>query len=483
MSSHLPTPVDQRDARIAELCAELAALARRVAALESENTILRSETAHLQAENTALRDRLAAAERAGKRQATPFARRARKADPKKPGRKPAQGRFSSRPKPLPEQVTETKTAALPACPTCGGDLRDRAAHEQFQIELPPVAPTVTRFCTESGYCPACAARVHSTHPEQISTAHGAAGVVAGPRLKAFAADLHHRLGVSYGKIADLLGEMYGLPITRGGLAQADARLARRARPIYEHLIELLRRSVVVHVDETGWRIGALSAWLWVFTNTHVSVYTIATSRGHEVVLNILGREFRGVLVADSFKAYDAAALEGWLQQKCVAHLLRNLAELLENKRGWAAGFGKDLMKLLRDGLALKARASSMEQTEYEAATEALEERLDRLLAPARRLTDGDNLRLAARLRRARPDILRFLYWDEVDATNNRAERALRPAVITRKTGGCNRTDVGAQTHAILASVLASCRQQEMSILDYLIKLQQFGATPPEFVLA
>ncbi len=474
---------DPRDQRVAALEAHLTALQTQLAARDAQLISLGAQLAARDALIKQLQDQLAAALRSSKRQATPFARRQRKADPKKPGRKPAQGRFASRPKPLPEQVTETKTAALPACPTCGGDLRDRAAHEQFQIELPPVAPTVTRFCTESGYCPACAARVHSTHPEQISTAHGAAGVVLGPRLKAFAADLHHRLGVSYGKIADLLGEMYGLPITRGGLAQADARLARRARPIYEHLIELLRLSVVVHVDETGWRIGALSAWLWVFTNTHITVYTIATSRGHEVVLNILGREFRGVLVADSFVAYDAEALNGWLQQKCVAHLLRNLAELLENKRGWAAGFGKDLMRLLRDGLALKARASSMGQTEYEAATEALEERLDRLLAPARRLTDGDNLRLAARLRRQRPDILRFLYWDEVDATNNSAERQLRPAVITRKTGGCNRTDVGAQTHAILASVLASCRQQEMSILDYLIKLQQFGATPPEFVLA
>ena len=469
MTPDLPPTEDPRDARIAaleahigRLEAQLAARDRRIADLEAQ---------------------LAAAHRSGKRQATPFARRARKADPQKPGRKKGQGRFASRAQPRPEQITETKTTPLPACPHCAGPVQDRATHEQFQIEIPAVQPTVTCFVTESGYCPACAARVHSVHPEQISTAHGAAGVVLGPRLKAFAADLHHRLGVSYGKIADLLREMFGLPVTRGGLAQANTRLARTARPIYEHLIELLRQSAVVHVDETGWRIGALAAWLWVFTNTRITVYEIANSRGHDVVLTILGREFRGILVADSFVAYDAAALADWLQQKCVAHLLRNLHEVLERKQGRARQFAQEVLAVLRDALALKAGAPDLRAPEYEAAALALEERLDRLLDPRRRLRDADNVRLAARLRKHRPDILRFLYWEEVDATNNLAERQLRPAVITRKTGGCNRSESGARTHSILASVLATCRQQAISILDYLIALQQFGATPPELVPA
>lgn len=469
MTPDLLPSENPRDARLAALEAQIASLQAQLAARDRRIADLEAQ--------------LAAAQRAGKRQATPFARRKRQADPQTPGRKKGHGRFARRAHPTPDQITETKLAPLTQCPTCAGPVQDHATHEQFQIEIPPVQPTVTCFVTESGYCPACAARVHSVHPEQISTAHGAAGVVFGPRLKAFAADLHHRLGVSYGKIADLLREMFGLPVTRGGLAQANTRLARTARPIYEHLLELLRTSAVVHVDETGWRIGALAAWLWVFTNTHLTVYEIAGSRGHEVVLSMLGREFRGILVADSFRAYDAAALTDWLQQKCVAHLLRNLAELLEGKQGRARQFAQDVLGVLREALALKAGATDLRAPEYEAAAAALEARLDRLLDPARRLRDADNVRLAARLRQHRPDILRFLYWEELDATNNLAERQLRPAVITRKTGGCNRTESGARTHAILASVLATCRQQAVSILDYLIALQQFGATPPELVPA
>lgn len=301
--------------------------------LQCEVRQLRTENQRLREENSALRQQLAAAERAAKRQATPFARRQRKADPQKPGRKAGQGRFASRSMPTPEQVTETKFARLPACPTCGGEVCARRDHEQFQLELPRGQPIITRFVTESGYCPGCAQRVEAVHPEQISTAHGAAGVVLGPRVKALAADLHHRLGLSYGKIVELLREVFGLPLTRGGLVQADTRLAAQARYLYEELRGLLQASSVAHVDETGWRIGTLSAWLWVFTNQEITLYTIETSRGHEVILNILGREFAGVLVADCFAAYDATALEAWLQQKCLAHLLRELHELAAQKRG------------------------------------------------------------------------------------------------------------------------------------------------------
>jgi transposase len=465
MNADLPPLPDPRDRHIAALQAQIARLEAQVTALQQENATLR--------------EHLTAAERASKRQATPFARRARAIAPKKPGRKRGQGRFARRA--IPTQAHAEQTVPLPACPHCAGELTRRTTHEQFQVEIPPVAPVVTRFVTESAYCPACAKRVRSTHPEQISTAAGAAGVVLGPRVKAFAADLHHRLGLSYGKIADLLAEVFGLPVTRGGLCQAEAHLARLAEQIYAELLAALRASEVVHVDETGWRIGGLAAWLWVFTNQHLTVYTMQQSRGHEVVLNILGQEFAGVLVADCFVAYDAAALSAWLHQKCVAHLLRELRDLAQTKRGTVQAWVLDLMTLLRDALALKAGATDLRAPEYEAAATVLEDRLDRLIAGAVRSQDADRARLGRRLDKHRVEILRFLYIEDLEATNNRAERQLRPAVVTRKTGGCNRTASGAAAHAILMSVLATCRQRGMKILDYLVKLQQYGSTSPSLV--
>jgi transposase len=419
-------------------------------------------------------------QRAGKRQAVPFGRRAeqRVKKSRKRGRKAGQGEFKNREKPKEEEITETKKAELSGCPDCGGALEDVREQEQYEIDIPEIKPVITRYVMLSGKCPQCGKRHKVCHPDQISEAVGASGVVIGPRAKALASDLKHRFGASYGKVSGVLSDAFHLNVTRGAWQQADRRLALQAQPIYQEMTEALRACVVVHGDETGWRIGALSAWLWVFTSQKLTVYTIATSRSHEVVLDILGKEFKGILVSDCFLAYDHQALKNWLKQKCLSHFLKDLKELTETKTRGAVRFARDVKEVLQAALKLKAQKAQLTEARYIQQVKALEARLDELIDVKRKLTDPDNARFAKRLRKHRPHILRFLYVDELAATNNLAERQLRPAVITRKTNGCNRTEEGAQTHAILGSVLATCRQQTVPILEYLIKLQKFGETPP-----
>lgn len=483
---------DARDERIAELEAQLAHAQRLIAELERQNGQLQEQMAELMeqagqqqqriaelVEQVAQQQqRMAELERAGKRQATPFARKKGKANPKQPGRRAGQGSFKHRARPAPEEINETKEAPLDSCPQCGGELTDRKTHEQFMVDIPPVEPLITQFVTHSGYCGQCGKRTRSRHPEQISTATGAAGVVVGPRAKALAADMKHRLGISYGKVCELINDAFGLQVTRSGWCQADQRLAQQARPVYDDLIEAIRASAVAHVDETGWRIGTLAAWLWVFTNQEVTVYTIANNRSHDVVVEILGQAFEGVLASDCFTAYDHKDLADWLKQKCVGHLLKNLSDIENQKTRGAVRFARDVTALLREALALKQEKPDLGLIPFSHRAADLEERLDRLIHERRRFTDPDNKRFAKRLRKHRAHLLRFLYVDGLDATNNLAERRLRPAVITRKTGGCNRTQDGADAHAILSSVLVTCRQQSVPIVDYLIQLQQFGTDPP-----
>ena len=445
---------------------------QRVAELESQLLQRDALIAQLQQRITELEQRLTELEQAAKRQATPFARKQHKENPKRPGRKAGQGQFTSRARPTPEEVTATKEQGLDVCPECGGAVTDLKEHEQFVVDLPEVKLTVTRYLTQSGQCAKCGQRVRSRHPEQISQATGAAGVVIGPRAKGFAADLKHRLGVPYGKVAEVLSVGFGLPVSRSGLYQAGTRLARQARPAYDELLNLIQQSAVVHADETGWRIGTLSAWLWVFTNRDLTVYTIDTGRGHEVVLKMLGESFGGILVTDCFTAYDHHALADWLKQKCVGHLLKDLSEFQEVKTGGAVRFARDVTTVLREALKLRDQKGKLPMADFTTQAAQLETRLDALIDTRRRLTDPDNIRFAKRLRKHRPHLLRFLYVDSLDATNNQAERMLRPAVITRKTGGCNRTPDGAATHSILASILVTCRQQGFAIVDSLIKIQR-----------
>lgn len=449
-----------------------------VNALRSQVQELVQERDKLRTENDELRQRVSELERASKRQATPFRRKKTKENPKRPGRRSGQGIFTNRPPPKPEEIHQTQESRLSSCPHCGGEVTDVTAHEHFEVDVPPVQPVVTRYVTERGYCPHCRLQVTSQHPDQISQATGAAGVVFGPRAKALAADLKHRLGLSYAKIADLMHETFGLTSTRSTWCQADHRLAHQARPVYDALLAVLRQSATVHVDETGWRIGTLAAWLWVFTNQDVTVYTIAQSRGHEVVVEILGRAFGGVLVSDCFTAYDHKALADWLKQKCLAHLLKDLSQLESEKTRGAVRFARQTSQLLREALALDKQKETLAPDEYTRQCEDLEKRLDHLIHQDRRFTDPDNRRLANRLRKHRPHLLRFLYEEGLDATNNQAERMVRPAVITRKTGGCNRTDDGAQTHAILSSLLVTAKQKSIPVIDLLIEIQRSGQPPP-----
>lgn len=464
-----PQP-DAKDRRIAELEEQL----------EQALQIIKKQQRqieHLQQINEELRERVAELERSVRRQATPFARRHWVTKPKRPGRKRGRGRFMHRELPELAQIHEIVRAELTGCPKCGGKLCDIHQHEQTVTDIPVVEVKNTRYITYSGYCRTCHRRVRSQHPDQISNATGAAGTMIGPRAKALAANLKHRLGVSYGKVGEVLNDIFGLQVSRSGWCQADQTLARKAQPVYAALVEAIRKCSVVHADETGWRIGTLAAWLWVFTQQEATVYAIRDTRGSEVVIDILGREFRGILSSDCYIAYNDRRMKEWLKQKCTSHLLRELSVFKETKSGRALHFARQVTILLQGAIRLKAEKASLDPFTFHQRARAMEARLDVLIAPQRRFSDPDNHRFARRLRKYRPHLLRFLYVDELDATNNLAERMLRPAVITRKTNGCNRNRKGAETHAILASVLVTCRQQSIPILNYLAQLQQYGGTP------
>jgi transposase len=464
---HTHTPERKEDPKITELLDIIQKQQKQIERLEQMVQQQQEEIEYLK--------------RIGKRQAAPFARRHWVEKPKRPGRKAGKGKFAHRELPRVVKVSETKEAKLHGCPDCGNRLQAIRKQEQFVTDIPVVEVKTTRFVTYSGYCTSCHRRVRSQHPEQTSPATGAAGVMVGPRAKALAADLKHRLGVSYGKVSEVLNDAFGLSVSRSGWCQADQKLARTARPVYEDLLEAIRQCSVVNADETGWRIGTLSAWLWVFTHRDLTVYTIRANRSSDVVLDILGEHFSGILTSDGFLAYDDRRLKDWLKQKCLSHLLKDLKEMNETKTGRALHFARQATSLLQEALALKREKPTLSSRTFSQRARHLEERLDTLIAASRRFSDPDNARFAKRLRKHRPHLLRFLYVDDLEPTNNLAERMLRPAVITRKTNGCNRTKDGAAAHSILSSVLVTCHQQSIPVLDYLVQLQQFGSTPPSLV--
>ena len=425
----------------------------------------------LRAEVERLKAELEQSKRAGKRQAAPFSKGSPKADPKRPGRK-AGHPPSHRPVPTPEQVDRTIEVPMPPdCPECHTPLGEAPVtiHDQYQIDLPPPKPVITRFRVPVAHCPACLRRVQGRHPEQTSNALGSAAIQYGPRLLGFAADLKHRLGVSYRKCSSVLLTLTGAVVASAALVRSGHRLRKLARPSYDRLAEAAKSSAVQHVDETGWKIGGRSAWLWVFADEHATLYRIRKSRAHEVVVEVLGEEFAGVLVSDCFLAYDPLP---FAKQKCLAHLLKTCREIEAAKTRGAVRFSRRVAALLRKAMALKRRRGTIGDHGYAVLRGKVHAEMDRLLAGA--YTDPDNARLARRLRKHRAHLLNFLDHDGLDATNNLAEREIRPAVIARKLSAGNRTDGGAETHAVLASVFRTYRRQGRDILEAMVELLRHG---------
>ena len=435
--------------------------------------VLGRQVEALRREVESLRDEL----RRSKRQAAPFGKDAPKGDPKRPGRKKGH-RGSFRSPPPPEEISEIVQVPLERCPRCGGPverIRDNAP--VYQTDIPNVEPVIKQFDTQRGWCPRCNRRVRSRHPDQTSDAAGAAGSGIGPNALALAADLKHRLGISLRKVVDLFQVHFGLSVTPGALAQASHRLAQRGMPAYGRLQQEARQSPSVHADETGWRIAARRAWLWVFTTPDLTLYRIESSRGHAVAQEVLGEAFAGTLVTDGLPTYDVLGVR---RQLCLAHLLKRCSKIEEEKTRGAVRFPRRVTRLLRGAMDLRRRRDDMSAHGFAVARGRLESKRDRLLRY--HLVDPDNERLASHLAKHRGHLFTFLYEDDVEPTNNLAERQLRPAVIARKLSAGNRSDQGACTHAVLASLAATCRQRGQRFTELAADLLRQPAHPAPSIL-
>jgi transposase len=415
--------------------------------------------AELKARIAELEQKLDETQRRGKRQATPFSKGAPKAEPKTPGRK--LGHLAAH-RPKPERVTRTLEAILPAhCPACGGTIVEEVVRAQYQEDIPrPIETIITQFNVHVGHCADCTARIQGHHPEQTSEALGSAAVQLGPHVLGLGAELKHDLGVSYGKVARFFRLTFGLDADASSFTRADQRLAQTFAPTYADLQTQLQQSAVVHADETGWKVGGHSAWLWVFTNEQLTLYVIDPHRDHDVVERILGLDFAGVLITDCFLAYDPLT---YAKSKCVGHLLRRCHTLVESGNASAIRFSEQAACLFRGALKLKDRKSTLSEHGYRVACGRVEAAFDRLLARSYRQTD--TVRFVKLLRKQRAYLFTFLYGDAVAPTNNAAERELRPAVIIRKTNGCNRSTKGATAHAILGSVIRTARKHGHDFVD------------------
>ena len=238
-----------------------------------------------------------------------------------------------------------------------------------------------------------------------------------------------------------------------------------------------------NVDETPWRQQQRRARLWVVVTQWVSVFCIRASRGAKVLWELLGEEYSGVLTSDRAKAYNGQPLHR--RQICWAHLRRDFQAMID-RGGAGAAVGEMLLEYadvgfgwwhwVRDGTWAHSTFQrymrwlrGVFRQELEAGT--------RCGCPKTAATCRELLKMEAAL-------WTFVRVPGLDPTNNAAERALRHPVQWRKTSYGTDSEAGSHFVENILTVVATCRQQERNVLEYLTHCCQalYAGTPPPSLL-
>ena len=383
---------------------------------------------------------------------------------KKPGRKAG---HPAALRPMPDHIDSDLDAALPkdsagreSCPHCNACLCDLESHERVVEDIVPAKVVVTCYHTRSGWCPSCRKRVESRAPEQPPAAnipHGQLGINAlatGVLLR-----IHHRL--PFRQVTGVFANLPGLSVSPGAITRQVQRLADWFDEDYQKLILQMRCARYVHADETGWRTNGKNGYLWAVTTPSHTLYHVDRSRSGKVIRKLLGNAFGGTLVSDFYSAYSAIDCK---KQKCLCHLLRELAESAERSEAFKTGpFFRQAKLLIKQMLRLKNRWDQLEEKTYASRACKLEDKLDQLLSIS--YDEPNAKRIAKRMVKHRKELTAFLWDKDLAGTNNAAERALRPAVVARKISGGSRSQNGAEAWAKLASLLRSAGQQGQRLFD------------------
>ena len=424
--------------------------------------------AELESRLKQLEQRLEELSRSAKRQAAPFSRGLPKLDPKRPGRKSGDDYGTKAFRSVPPVIDEVHDAPLPRrCPRCGGQVIATHVDHQYQVEIPR-RPIYRQFNVAVGQCACCAGRVQGRHALQTSDALGCCASQVGPEAQAAVVMLNKELGLSQGKISRFFQGFFGIKLSRGGSCQIMLRAAERCDDNYRAIVQRVQSSAWIVPDETGWRIGGWLAWLHVAVTDNAVAYLIARERGIEASALLIGEDYAGKLIHDGWASYDRF----WraIHQTCLGHLLRRCHDLLETATRGAVIFPRQVKALLQE--ALEARdlrdSRNMSAKAAVARADALQEQMTRLLTPVK--TNAANERFCRHLLRHSGQLFTFLRHKGIDATNFRAEQAIRPAVVNRKVWGGNRTEAGAVAQSILMTVLFTAAKQGRDAMEFVCQV-------------
>ena len=382
----------------------------------------------------------------------------------------------------PEKVTDDEVVEI-TDPNVLDDLDPLDEFEVFQqIELAEELYTVKEFRLRQYRCRKTGRMITARLPKEVAKA----GLV-GPRLSALIGYQKSACHMSYTTIKSFLGDVFDLELSTGLLAKVVGKVSGALERPYLELEAALPSQPVLNVDETGHKDDGRRMWTWCFRALDFTVFTIAPTRSSEVLEQILGQQFGGVLGCDYFSSYRSYMKgedgEAWIMvQFCLAHLIRDVKFLTTLPDRATQKYGARLLKKLKNLFKVIHRCDGMPAPRFQ---RVLEKARDDIIWTAKRAPNRiEAQNLAERFRKHGDAYFRFITTPGVQPTNNLAEQAIRFVVIDRKVTQGTRGERGQRWCERIWTVLATCRQQGRSLFVFLqdaVEAHFLGKPPPSLL--
>jgi transposase len=287
----------------------------------------------------------------------------------------------------------------------------------------------------------------------------------GPAVAAAAATLT-AARVSRRETARLLGDLCGVQISPASVETLVKQASDALEDTYVEVLGAVDDSAVRGADETSWQRAGQTHWLSVATAEQAALFQLSDRRDRDSAKALLGDDPDGVIVSDRYAVY--LFIDDSQRQLCLAHVLRDFIALGE--RGGAPGrLGRKLTHQLTDVFAtLNAPGRDRGDLATLAAdTQPARDRIGELLAQGARCRDLKTSRFASGLLAHQRALWTFTRLPGVPATNNASERALRHAVMWRKTSYGTQTDHGDRLVERLLTLRETSRLQGRRMHEYL----------------
>lgn len=361
---------------------------------------------------------------------------------------------STRKTPTPDRTVKLTSKKCPYCKS--HRITSRKEKRRIIEDIPePVQTKITEFIVVSYSCDECGREFETKHKNLPDQGRFGNNLLTHVSLMKFQDRLPFR------KVQEALERQYGLEITHSSVLDFTHRVSLKVRKEYDIILKRIRLSDVVYVDETGMKVDGKKYWIWIFVTANDTIVVLRKSRGGNVLEEVLGKDYQGIIVCDGWKVYPKFTDR---LQRCWAHLLREARFLSRN---------------VEEATILSERLHRL----YSTLTSVLDTGPPVHLRSVIKINAEKTMRGLIRKNYQSEEVQQFItkikngfdYWftfvehPEVEPTNNIAERSLREHVIHRKIIGTLRNEKGTFIHETMMSVLATWKQQGHNTYEKLVE--------------